>query len=68
VGPQPTQAGRKLSDTPEGLQEIIFRALAFGSSLFTGIVVGVVTGAMAWPISRVIYRRQTVENRDTGSR
>jgi Na+/proline symporter len=67
-GDNPPRLGAKLSDTPEGLQEIIFRGLAFGSSLFTGIVVGVVTGAMAWPISRVIYRRQTVENRDTGSR
>ncbi|MFB9854085.1 hypothetical protein ACFFMR_27285 [Micromonospora andamanensis] len=45
--------GGNLADLAPGTQEVIVRFFAAISSLFTGVIVGVVSGVIAWALSRV---------------
>jgi hypothetical protein len=49
---RPTLGGN-LSDLAPGVQAVIVRFFAAISSLFTGVIVGVVTGLIAWGLSRL---------------
>ncbi|WBB48274.1 hypothetical protein O3597_24735 [Verrucosispora sp. WMMA2044] len=49
---QPTLGGNLTDLAPEA-QAVIVRFFAAISSLFTGVIVGVVTGLLAWVISRI---------------
>lgn len=49
---QPTLGGN-LSDLAPGVQSVIIRFFAAISSIFTGVIVGVVTGLITWGLSRL---------------
>ena len=49
---EPPTLGGNLTDLAPGAQTVIIRVFAAISSLFTGVIVGVVTGLIAWGLSR----------------
>lgn len=49
----PPRLGGNLADLDPGLQAVIIRSFAAVSSLFTGVMVGVVTGVIAWALRAV---------------
>jgi hypothetical protein len=53
---QSVQLGGNLADLAPGLQQLILRGAAVVSSLVTGTMVGVITGAVALLVSRVRAR------------
>ena len=55
--PEPPQLGGNLSGLEPGVQAVIMRAFSVLSSLFTGLVVGAITGLIAWGLSAVRPRR-----------
>ncbi|GAA0383030.1 hypothetical protein GCM10009541_27060 [Micromonospora gifhornensis] len=48
----PPTLGGNLSDLAPGTQEVIIRVFATISSVFTGVLVGAVSGLIAWPLAR----------------
>lgn len=50
---EPPTLGGNLSDIAPGAQAIIIRVFAAISSLFTGVIVGVVTGLISWGLTRL---------------
>lgn len=55
-GDSPPQLGGNLAHLDPGVQAVIMRVFATVSSLFTGIVVGAITGLVAWGVSAIIRR------------
>lgn len=53
----PPRLGGNLADLDSGLQTVIIRFFSAISSLFTGVIVGAVTGLIAWAISAVVAKR-----------
>lgn len=53
-GGNPPALGGNLSDLNPATQSVILRLFAAISSLFTGVIVGAITGLIAWGLSRVI--------------
>ncbi|WP_231444818.1 hypothetical protein [Brevibacterium zhoupengii] len=53
----PPQLGGNLTALAPGLQSVIMRTFATISSLFTGVIVGAITGLLAWGLSVVLRRR-----------
>ncbi|TYL55244.1 hypothetical protein FXB39_02465 [Nocardioides sp. BGMRC 2183] len=49
-GNDPPELGGNLSDIDPTLEEVIIRSFAMVSSIFTGLIVGVITGLVAWAI------------------
>lgn len=49
--PEPPRLGGNLSGLEPGVQAVIVRAFSALSSLFTGLVVGAITGLIAWGLS-----------------
>lgn len=54
-GTQP-QLGGNLSDVDPVLESVIFRVFATISSLFTGVIVGAISGLVAWGLSAITRR------------
>lgn len=54
-GAQP-QLGGNLSDIDPVLEAVIFRVFATISSLFTGVIVGAISGLVAWGLSAITRR------------
>ncbi|MCW4457014.1 hypothetical protein [Microbacterium sp. MPKO10] len=54
-GAQP-QLGGNLSDIDPVLETVIFRVFATISSLFTGVIVGAISGLIAWGLSAITRR------------
>lgn len=52
------QLGGNLTDIDPGLQAVIFRVFASVSSLFTGVIVGAVSGLIAWGLSALTRRNR----------
>lgn len=52
----PPRLGGNLADVPEGVQEVVLRTLAIGSSLVTGFLVALMVAALAWVVARVSGR------------
>ncbi|MFG1945917.1 hypothetical protein [Nonomuraea sp. NPDC048826] len=51
----PPQLGGNLAGAlSPGAEEALMRTFAFGSSLFTGVLVGVVTGLVGWLLARAV--------------
>lgn len=50
-GDDPPQLGGNLSDVDPTLEAVILRSFAAVSSLFTGLIVGAISGLVAWGIS-----------------
>ncbi|QKW11339.1 hypothetical protein [Verrucosispora sp. NA02020] len=50
---EPPTLGGNLTDLAPGVQTVVIRFFATISSVFTGVIVGVVTGLVAWALSRV---------------
>lgn len=55
-GGNPPQLGGNLINLDPGLQSAILRFFAAISSLFTGVIVGAITGLIAWGISAATRR------------
>jgi hypothetical protein len=59
-GDNPPRLGGNLAGTMSpGAEEVLMRAFAFGSSLFTGVMVGVAVGAVGWLLSRAVPARRS---------
>lgn len=56
-GNNPPQLGGNLRNLDLGLQSVILRFFAAISSLFTGVIIGAITGLIAWGLGAA--RRQT---------
>lgn len=56
-GENPPTLGGNLSDLDPGAQAIIIRSFASVSSLFTGVIVGVISGLVAWGLSKLMGRQ-----------
>lgn len=57
-GAQP-RLGGNLADVAPGTQELIIRGFAMISSLFTGVIVGAISGLIAWGIARLVAADRT---------
>lgn len=55
-GDNPPQLGGNLTNLSPVVQSVILRFFAIISSLFTGIIVGAITGLIAWGITAVTRR------------
>lgn len=55
-GGEPPALGGNLAGLPPAAQETIMRVFAAFSSLFTGVVIGAITGLIAWGIGSVTTR------------
>ena len=53
VGANPPRLGGNLADLDPSIQEVIFRVFATISSLFTGLIVGAISGLIAWGLQVV---------------
>ncbi|MGI5267741.1 hypothetical protein ACQEUU_01165 [Nonomuraea sp. CA-218870] len=51
---QPRLGGNLAGALAPGAEEALMRTFAFGSSLFTGVVVGVLVGAVGWVLARAV--------------
>ncbi|MRG60296.1 hypothetical protein GE115_10520 [Agromyces sp. CFH 90414] len=56
-GDRPPMLGGNLADLDPTVQSLIMRTFASISSLFTGVVVGVVVGLVGWGLSAALGRR-----------
>ena len=56
VGDNPPQLGGNLSGLDPSAQSLIFRSFAGGSSLLIGVVVGALSGTLAWGL-KTLFRR-----------
>lgn len=57
-GDDPPQLGGNLSDLDPTLEAVIIRTFAALSSIFTGLIVGAISGLVAWGLSAVRQRSQ----------
>ena len=57
-GDNPPRLGGNLTALAPGLQSAIVRIFATVSSLFTGVIVGAITGLLAWGLSGVMRRNR----------
>lgn len=55
-GGQPPALGGNLADLDPTLQELIMRGFAVVSSLFTGLLIGVVVGLIGWGLGAALRR------------
>lgn len=55
-GGDPPQLGGNLSDLNPTLEALIIRSFAVVSSVFTGLIVGAISGLVAWGLSTVLQR------------
>ncbi len=55
-GENPPQLGGNLTDLDLGVQSIIVRLFAALSSLLTGVIVGAMSGLIAWGLGTVTHR------------
>lgn len=55
-GDNPPQLSGNLTDLAPGIQSVIVRSFAALSSVFTGVVVGAITGLIAWGLCAVSRR------------
>ncbi|MEV7227821.1 hypothetical protein AB0M79_12495 [Polymorphospora sp. NPDC051019] len=53
-GDNPPALGGNLTDLDPAAQSVILRTFAGISSVFTGVIVGAITGLIAWGLSKVI--------------
>lgn len=56
-GENAPELGGNLSDLDPGAGAIIIRTFATISSLFTGVIVGVISGLVAWGLSKLVKRQ-----------
>lgn len=55
-GDDPPELGGNLSDLDPTLEAVIIRSFAAVSSIFTGLIVGAISGLVAWGLSTVLQR------------
>jgi hypothetical protein len=55
-GDDPPQLGGNLADLDPTLEAIIIRSFAAVSSVFTGVIVGAISGLVAWGLSNLLQR------------
>lgn len=55
-GDSPPQLGGNLANLDPGLESLIVRSFAAVSSVFTGVIVGAITGLIAWGVSAGVRR------------
>lgn len=55
-GDDPPQLGGNLADLDPSLEAIIIRSFAAVSSIFTGVIVGAISGLVAWGLSNLLRR------------
>ncbi|MGJ9413043.1 hypothetical protein ACHAAC_10075 [Aeromicrobium sp. CF4.19] len=60
LGDDPPRLGGNLTDLSPQLQSVILRFFAAVSSLFTGVMVGAVSGLIAWGLTAVTRRTREV--------
>lgn len=58
-GDDPPQLGGNLSDLDPTLESVIIRSFAAVSSIFTGLIVGAISGLVAWGLSGLLQRSRT---------
>lgn len=58
-GDDPPQLGGNLSDLDPTLEAVIIRSFAAVSSIFTGLIVGAISGLVAWGLSSLLQRSRT---------
>lgn len=52
----PPALGGNLADLDPGVQAVFFRTFAFLSSVFTGVIVGAISGLVAWGLTTLTRR------------
>ncbi|WP_051426090.1 hypothetical protein [Jiangella gansuensis] len=57
-GDDPPQLGGNLADLDPAVEAVIIRGFAVVSSVFTGVIVGAITGLIAWGLAAVTGRRR----------
>lgn len=57
-GDDPPQLGGNLADLDPTAEAVIIRGFAVVSSVFTGVIVGAITGLIAWGLAAVTGRRR----------
>lgn len=62
-GDDPPRLGGNLANLDPGAQSVIIRSFAAVSSVFTGVIVGAITGLIAWGLSAVTQRGRPIERR-----
>ncbi|MDA0643595.1 MULTISPECIES: hypothetical protein [Nonomuraea] len=62
----PRLGGNLAGGLSPGAEEALMRTFAFGSSVFTGVMVGLVVGAVGWVLSRAVPAFRP-RGRETGS-
>jgi hypothetical protein len=55
-GDDPPQLGGNLADLDPTLESVIIRSFAAVSSVFTGLIVGAISGLVAWGLSSLLQR------------
>jgi hypothetical protein len=55
-GDDPPELGGNLSDLDPALEAVIIRSFSAVSSIFTGLIVGAISGLIAWGISTIAQR------------
>ncbi|WP_231488629.1 hypothetical protein [Brevibacterium sp. VCM10] len=58
MGDNPPELGGNLAALDPGAQALVFRTFAVGSSLLTGVLVGALSGALAWGLKVLLWRPQ----------
>jgi hypothetical protein len=60
LGKEPSLGGNLEGQLSPAVEELVIRIFAFISSLFTGLLVGAVTGLVAWGAGRLLNGRTAV--------
>lgn len=55
-GGNPPSLGGNLTNVDPGIQSVILRSFAAVSSMFTGVIVGAITGLIAWGLNAATHR------------